>query len=294
MSDLPAACLPADPPGRAADPVPGQAVDAHVHMLARDPAYPLFDGRVEDPGPGDFDTWMERYRRHRDTLGFRRTVFVQSILHGLDNAITLDAVRALGPRTARAVVLVAEDVPERALDDLAGAGARAIRLNHVHGGVLSWAGARRLAPRLAARGMHLEMLVHAHRHILELAADLDRFPVPVVFDHVAWPDVMLGPSEPGFAALCDLVRRGRAWVKLSGLYRLCPAPYADADPLVAALVAAGPGRCVWGSDWPHVMLADAAMPDAGTLLDALARAVPDPACRARILTTNAERLYGFA
>jgi predicted TIM-barrel fold metal-dependent hydrolase len=41
------------------------------------------------------------------------------------------------------------------------------------------------------------------------------------------------------------------------------------------------------------MLADAAMPDAGDLLAAFLRAVPDADTRRRILVDTPARLYGF-
>ena len=127
----------------------------------------------------------------------------------------------------------------------------------------------------------------------ELAPRVRALPVDVVFDHLGWPDLSLGVDEPGFAGLCRLLAAGDCWVKLSGVYRLAAAPFEAADAAEAALVAANPERCLWGSDWPHLMLGDAAMPDAGALLDAFHRAVPDAADRQRILVDNAARLYGF-
>ena len=82
-------------------------------------------------------------------------------------------------------------------------------------------------------------------------------------------------------------------MKLSGLYRLSDAPYRATDPFVQALVAANPARCLWGSDWPHIMLNGAQMPPPGALWDAFLRAVPDPATRAQILVNNPAALYRF-
>lgn len=272
---------------------PEGACDAHVHMVAAAREFPLYEARAEDPAPGpDFAGWLDLYRAHLETLGLSRAVFVQSILYGTDNTVTLEAVRRLGPGF-RAVVLVTDDVTDAELDRLAGAGADAVRLNYVHGGVLSWAGVKAMAPRLAARGMHVQMLMNAHRHMEEIAGDIAGLGVDVVFDHIGWPDLAAGPGEAGFRRLCDLLADGRAWVKLSGLYRLCDAPYDAADAHVAALVAANPERCLWGSDWPHLMLADAAMPDAGRLLDAFHRVVTDDATRRRILVENPGRLFRF-
>ncbi len=291
MTERPAGPPPVDPPAPPSFAMPEGACDAHFHMLAGAQDFPLWDGRAEDPAPGrDFEGWLKTFRTHCTTLGIARGVVVHSIFYGADNRITLEAVRRLGAGF-RAICLVRDEVEDAELDPLAAAGCAGVRLNYVHGGVLSWAGAKALAPRLAARGMHIQMLMNAHRHMAEIAGDVAALPVPVVFDHIGWPDLGAGPDEPGFRALCRLVAGGHAWVKLSGVYRLCGAPYDAADAHVAALAAANPERCLWGSDWPHIMLADAATPDSGVLLDAFARAVPDAATRRRILVDNPAALY---
>ena len=84
--------------------------------------------------------------------------------------------------------------------------------------------------------------------------------IPIVFDHFGGARAELGSRQPGFAELVDLVRSGRAYVKISGAYRastLAP-DYADVVPLARALIAANPERIVWGTDWPHPDAADAA------------------------------------
>lgn len=289
----PVATPPLDPPSTPAFTPPPGACDAHVHMVGDTGRFPLWENRVEDPAPGAFEDWIAIYRRHLDALGFERGVIVHSILYGLDNSVTLSAVDALGRDRFRAVCLAPDDVSEAALDALAEAGAVGLRLNYVHGGVLTFKGAQALAPRLRARGMHLQMLVNAHKHMGEIAEGVRALGIPVVFDHVAWPDLAAGTDEPGFRMLVELVSDGVAWVKLSGVYRLCGAPYEAADAAVAALVAANAERCLWGSDWPYLMLADAASPDAGALLDAFGRAVPSEADRKTVLVDAPAALYGF-
>ena len=78
-------------------------------------------------------------------------------------------------------------------------------------------------------------------------------PVPVVFDHFGGAQAELGVGQPGFSDLLELVKSGKAYVKISGAYRaskLAP-DYPDAAPLAQALIAANPDRIVWGTDWPH-------------------------------------------
>ncbi len=290
---LPIASLPADPPSPPKERAPAGACDAHLHLVAAPGTYLLYDKRIEDPGAGDLDVWLGRYRRVMATIGTCRAVLVQSILYGTDNSLTTAAIAALGRDCTRGIGLVSDGAPETALDALAEDGFVGIRLNYVHGGVLSFDGATALAPALAARGMHLQMLVHTHQHLVDLEPALRTFPVPVVIDHLGWPNLSFGTADPGFQALCRLLAGGNVWVKLSGVYRVDLAGSGIADPFVAALVAANAERCLWGSDWPHLMLGPAAMADAGQLLDAFHRAVPNTAHRQRVLVDNPAALFGF-
>jgi len=278
-------------------PAPDGACDSHIHMLAGRDEAPLWDSRVEDPAPNlRYADFMAAYIKQMQDLGISRTVVVQSILYGTDNSVTAQAVadlNALKGYAARGIGLVTDAATDADLDRLVAQNLVGVRLNYVHGGVLSWAGVQAMAPRLAARGLHVQMLINTHRHMVELAPQIAALPVPVVLDHIGWPDLALGPDEPGFQALLNLLKTGNVFVKLSGLYRLCPPPYVDADAFVVALVSAAPTRCLWGSDWPHIMLADAEQPDSATLLEALARVCPDEETWHQILVDTPAALYQF-
>ena len=281
------------PPQSPARRAPQGACDAHVHLVGGPDDFPLWSGRAEDPAPGpDYEEWLDMYRNHLDTLGFSRGVIVHSILYGTDNRITVETVKRLG-EGFRGVGLLPDTATDRDLDEFAAWNMAAVRLNYVHGGVLSWDGARAMAPRLKERGLHIQMLAHADRHMDALAEDIRKLPVDVVFDHIGWPADDKSPENAGFECLCELLQEGAVWVKLSAVYRLCPAPYDEVDALVSKLIAANPEQCLWGSDWPHLMLADAQMPHASALLDAFDRVVPDDATRQRILVDNPAKLFGF-
>jgi len=75
----------------------------------------------------------------------------------------------------------------------------------------------------------------------------------VVFDHFGGADAALGLDQPGWADLVELVKSGKAYVKISGAYRLSKQgpDYPDAAPFARALIAANADRIVWGTDWPH-------------------------------------------
>jgi predicted TIM-barrel fold metal-dependent hydrolase len=131
-------------------------------------------------------------------------------------------------------------------------------------------------------------------------------PVPVVFDHFGGAQAALGVEQPGFADLVDLVKSGKAYVKISGGYRaskLAP-DYTDCIPLAKALIGANADRIVWGTDWPHpnsVTPADKKITDVtplfqiddGRLLNQLPVWAPDAAIRKKILVDNPAQLYGF-
>ena len=128
--------------------------------------------------------------------------------------------------------------------------------------------------------------------------ELDRtfadFPVDIVLGHLGYMKTDKGLQDPGFQGLLRLMKRGTAWVKLTGPYRISsqPLPHADTIPFAHALLDAAPDRVVWGTDWPHVMV-KGTMPNDGDLADLLLSWIPDAALRARVLVENPARLYGF-
>jgi len=94
--------------------------------------------------------------------------------------------------------------------------------------------------------------------------------------------------------LLRMMRAGRAWVKLTGPYRISaqPLPHADTNAYAHSLLRAAPSQVVWGSDWPHVMV-KTAMPNDGDLADMLSTSIAEAALRKQVLVDNPARLYGF-
>ena len=89
-------------------------------------------------------------------------------------------------------------------------------------------------------------------------------PVPVVFDHFGGARAALGLEQPGFADMLELVRTGKAYVKISGAYRassLAP-DYADVVPLARALITANSDRIIWGTRLAAPGFGDAARQEA--------------------------------
>jgi predicted TIM-barrel fold metal-dependent hydrolase len=220
----------------------------------------------------------------------------------------LFGIKARGA-TARGVAVIDEKTADSDLDTLNQAGFRGIRLNLATGGVNDPAVGR---PRFQAaidrvkdRNWHIQLFTSLA--MISAIKDLvAASPVLVVFDHFGGAVAALGVEQPGFADLLELVRSGKAYVKISGAYRaskLAP-DYPDAAPLARALIAANAERIVWGTDWPHP---DSVTPpgkkptdvaplfqiDDGRLLNQLPVWAPDAAIRKRILVDNPARLYGF-
>ena len=90
------------------------------------------------------------------------------------------------------------------------------------------------------------------------------------------------------------MKTGKAWVKLTGAYRITSKPlrYPDTVPYAQALLEANQERVIWGTDWPHVML-KGAMPNDDALADVLFNWMPDVKLREQVLARNPTKLYRF-
>jgi len=233
-------------------------------------------------------------------------VIVTPSVYGTDNSSTLYGMKARGT-DARGVAVIDDKTPESDLDAMGQAGIRGIRLNLATGGISDPAVGRprfqAAIERVKQRKWHIQMYTNLAM-IVAIKDLIATSPVPVVFDHFAGAQAELGPQQAGFADLIELVRSGKAYVKISGAYRaskLAP-DYPDTAPLAKALIAANPDRIVWGTDWPHPDSASGRplgevsplfQIDDGRLLNQLPVWAPDPATRKKILVDNPVQLYGF-
>ena len=150
-----------------------------------------------------------------------------------------------------------------------------------------------LAQRIAPFGWHLELLMHVNEY-----PDLDKtfanFPVDLVFGHFGYSHAKHGISDQGFVGLLNLMKDQKAWVKMTGPYRICDGdlPYVDMRPFNDAVIAANPKQIIWGSDWPHVMVKKH-MPHDADLCELLGSWVSDESLRKVILVDNPCMLYDF-
>jgi predicted TIM-barrel fold metal-dependent hydrolase len=287
--------------------VPRGACDCHVHVFGDPAKFPFAEKRIYTPPQASVEQLLELQR----DLRLERVVVVQPSVYGADNACTIDAVRQMGAR-ARGVAVIDKTTSRQALEEMAAAGVRGVRLNLETNtaGRFDPAEAKAVLDATAEqiRGLNWHVQIYTRTSVIAALKDhLARMPFPVVVDHFGRGNPAQGPSQPDFAALIGLVQSGAVYVKISGAYRVSEkAPdFADVTPLAQALVAANPDRIVWGSDWPHPNsdfgrgkpLTEISPPfaiDDGLLLNQLPKWVPDPAVRKKILVDNPARLYGFA
>ena len=270
--------------------MPPGAVDTHAHVIGLPPAYPFVAERSYTTPEATPDAYLHMLT----TTGMTYGVLVQVSVHGTDNRLMLETLRA-HPGRLRGVAVISPGLADGELARLKEAGVTGLRLNVLYGGGVGLEDLEGFGALCRDWGWHLQLLLDA-RALPELAPRIARLPVPVVVDHMGHFPARLGIGSPGFQALLGLVRDG-AWVKLSGAYRLADAPkdapWAETVPLARALLEAAPGRCVWGSDWPHVSHWGAMM-NVGDLLDLLADWAPDETQRRRVLVENSQLLYGFS
>jgi predicted TIM-barrel fold metal-dependent hydrolase len=284
--------------------IPAGACDCHTHIHGDPAKFPFFAGRVYTPEPASPEEMSALHK----ALHIERVVIVTPSVYGPDNSATLFGMKARGAN-ARGVAVIDDKTSEADLDTLQQAGFRGIRLNLATGGVsdpnVGRARFSAAVERMKARSWHVQLYTTLAMitAIKELVA---ASPAPAVFDHFGGANAALGVEQPGFADLVELVKSGKAYVKISGAYRaskLAP-DYPDAAPLAKALIEANPDRIIWGTDWPHpnsVTLPGKQVSDVtplfqiddGRLFNQLPVWAPDAAVRKKILVDNPARLYGF-
>lgn len=284
--------------------VPPGACDCHTHIFGDSQRFPFASARTYTPEPASIDELRALHR----ALHTSRVVIVQPSVYGTDNACTLDAINQLGA-VARGIAVIDDKIRESTLDEMTRAGVRGIRLNLETGGLADVAVARqrfqRAIERLHGRNWHIQ--VYTRLSVIEGIKDLVMdAPLPVVFDHFGGAQASMGIQQVGFPTLLNLVRAGKAYVKISAPYLASTQTpdYPDVAQLAKALIAANPQRVLWATNWPHpdsshvagrkvTDIAAFRRIDDGRVFNQLALWAPDAAQRKTILVENPAQLYGF-
>ena len=202
---------------------------------------------------------------------------------------------SLAPEIPRGVAVVNTSVTDLELQQLHKAGVRGIRFNIAQAGATTVEMIEPLSHRVVKLGWHIQINMPSEM-ILANTTIWDRIPTQVVFDHLAHLREPDGIKDPTFGMVSALLKKRKAWVKLSGGYadtKVGPPTYADSTEVARAYVKLAPHQLVWGSDWPHPTEKDNAKPDDALLFDLLSQWTPDEATRRLILVDNPKRLYGF-
>jgi predicted TIM-barrel fold metal-dependent hydrolase len=284
--------------------VPAGACDCHTHIHGDPEKFPFFSGRVYTPEPASPEEMAALHK----ALHIERVVIVTPSVYGTDNSATLFGMKARG-NTARGVAVIDDKTKDSDLDAMGQAGIRGIRINLATGGVsdpnVARARLQAAIERVKARGWHVQ--IYTNLPLVSSIKDLvASSPVPVVFDHFGGAETALGQEQPGWVDLVELVKSGKAYVKISGAYRASKLEpdYPDAAAFARALIAANGERIIWGTDWPHpnsvtppgkkpTDVTPLLQIEDGRLLNQLAVWAPDAATRKKILVDNPAKLYGF-
>lgn len=283
---------------------PAPRCDSHVHIVGPAARYPQVAGRTYLAGPA----LLETLRQHGRARGIERFVIVQPSFYGTDNSALLDALDALQGNGRAVAVVDPATVADDTLADHHRRGVRGLRVN-----LYSPLAAQPAADADAAfqataavagrMGWHVE-IVAPLATVLANADLIRRSPVPVVLDHYG----IYGHARPDDGdgrQLLGLMRLPQVWMKLSAPYRLDRGPLNTVPDAawLAAMLAAAPERCVWGSDWPHTPPHDTQMGPGVTapyraisytrLVDDFLAALGTTSLADAVMGGNAARLYGF-
>src|ERR1700745_2428458 len=192
--------------------VPAGACDCHTHIHGDPEKFPFFAGRVYTPEPASPEEMTALHK----ALRIERVVIVTPSVYGTDNSSSLFGMKARGA-TARGVAVIDEKPSESALDAMQQDGFRGIRINLATGGIsdptIGKARFSSAVQRMKSRGWHVQLYTTLPMNSAIKDQVLEA-PVPAVFDHFGGLDASLGLEQPGFADLVELVKSGKAYVKI--------------------------------------------------------------------------------
>ncbi|MFC0338879.1 D-galactarolactone isomerase [Kushneria avicenniae] len=260
--------------------------DCHIHVFDHDKAYA--DARYQPPHKN-----IDDFISEAAVASIRRAVLIQASIDGTDNHYLIDTLRqaqtAQSPLELRGVVMIDAHTPD--LESMAMAGVQGIRVqDRTRLGQHDLKGLPQLAARAANVDWHVELNTEPERYNA-LEALLPALPEgqSIVLDHFGH----VTPGHPEqLAGLYHLLDTGRIWIKLAPTrVSRHVGRYDDLGELTRQLAERYTERCLWGSDWPHVMTA-APLPESTDMLGFLERTL-SKAQRQACLHDNPTRLYRF-
>jgi 2-pyrone-4,6-dicarboxylate lactonase len=292
-------CMPPDPNTRKPSfALPPNSCDTHFHIFGPPEEFPFAPTRQYTPPAAP----LEHYLNMAAVVGIERGIVDQPSVQGLDNSVTLDAIKQAGGRF-RGVARIDDKTPASEIKKLHEGGIRGVRFNLLDRprGNVALDVFDRAVERIAEFGWSVDLHIDP-KNLLEQERRIRALPTRVVIDHLARVDPADGPGQPAFQLLLDLLKNDRFCVKVSGADKLCKngvgfylgLPYIDVVPFARAAIATAPDRVIWGTDWPHSNnFTPGKTPNDGDLADLLLQFAPDEKIRKKILVDNPARLYGF-
>jgi predicted TIM-barrel fold metal-dependent hydrolase len=267
--------------------LPPLATDAHCHVFGPGSVFPYAPNRRYTPE----DAPKETLKALHDHLGLTRAVIVQASCHGSDNRAMLDAL-AWQPEHYRGVAILDENTPGTDIPVMHRAGVRGARFNFVKhlGGSPDMTVFANILRRIKPMGWHVVLHVDAP-DIIPLSDMIRGLTLPFVIDHMGRVPAKDGVDQKPLAALLDLAKLDRCWIKVSGSERIDMPPYDKAVPVAKKIVEASPDRVLWGTDFPHPNSTHEA--DEADLVDLLPQIAPDPVLLKKLLVDNPAKLYNF-
>ncbi len=275
---------------------PTLACDTHFHVFGTPDRYPYPGEKLRyTPPVAQIDDYLDLAA----TLGIERMVLVQPSAYGRDNTCMLDTMQSLDPAVRKGIVDLDENADDREFARMDALGVCGVRINvnpikpSEPGFAQTMLGRiARLDARCSELGWSLDFLLPGWL-TTELLPVLKGLRSKFSIAHLGMNLARDGVAAPGFLGLVDLLKHGeeRCWIKLTGTYRISTQPgFDDVTPLVQTLAQAAPDRLIWGSDYPHLSFAEN---DSIVLFNLLARWLPDPALRRKVLVDTPATLYGF-
>jgi predicted TIM-barrel fold metal-dependent hydrolase len=227
-------------------------IDTHMHAWVLDwDRYPFSppEKSIQKPEqPNSVEEVVETMQRH----GVDYTVLVQVRYYGWDNRYLVESLRRYPKKFAVQGLIDPESPhsPEYLKGLMKDSGFSGVRLSPSYDPNQTWLNSPASYPlwrKAQELGAVFNFLIR-EAQVPQLADMAERFPrVPVVVDHMGYPDISKGPPRN----LLALARFPNVYVKVTEFYNHSVTkqyPYADVLPTVRAVYDAfGPQRLLWGT-----------------------------------------------
>ncbi len=263
--------------------------DCHFHVFGPSARYPYSEGRSYTPADaslGDFFSLL-----NENDIG--RAVIIQPSVYNFDNSATIEALKAK-PEELRAIVVIEDTHDFKELEKWNEYGVRGVRVNLLFNSGINSSHVRKLAKLIKPLGWHVQLLIDVSSYD-DLYEEFKDIEVDIVFDHMGHFDITKGVNQKGFQDMLRLLKENKAWVKLSGAYRVTKeayAPYKDVLPFAQEIINANEDRIVWASDWPHPSIS-VPIPSYNELSSLVGSYTNKENIVKKIMEDNPEKLYKF-